>query len=229
MLAGIEERKPRLSGGNLGPRHRVEQEERREQAPARGEHARGLGQVVVGLVLEQVRVDGCGDHEVEAPVVVGKAVFAGGVRAARVIAAVVEIGDPEAEVRVRVPVAPPAPADRVGADVEAVVGAAPGIEVARERPGHPPDPATDVEHALVRLEARQVAEVVEELVAGLGEVAPPHELQAPGRHERVAARPQAIARVERAQSKRGQGALEHCPYPSPPWPITVSRSPTGRG
>ena len=78
-----------------------------------------------------------------------------GLRAVGVVAAVVQVGDLEAEVRVG-GVALAAPRDAVAVDVEAVVGA-PGREVSGQRPGHPADAAADVEHALVAAERGEVA------------------------------------------------------------------------
>ena len=132
-------------------------------------------------------------------VVVREAELVGALRAARVVAGVEEVGDLEAEVASGA-VAPRAPADAVAVDVEAVVGAG-GAQVARQRPRHPADAAADVEHVLVGLQAAELDEVRQELVAGRREVAVADEVQPPRRHEPVAPARDAVAQVERAEPR----------------------------
>src|SRR4051794_865844 len=184
-LVDVEERKARAAGLDQRAGRVVEQEERREQPAAGREHARALGQVLRRIGLEQVREDAGRDDEVEACVVVGEPVRIGALGAPRVVAGVEQVGDLEAEVRMA-PVAPPAPGDAVAVDVEPVVAAVRG-EVAGQRARHPADAAADVEHALAGLQAAELDEVRQELVAGRGEVAVADEVQPPRRREAVAA------------------------------------------
>src|SRR4051794_23356145 len=58
VLRRVEERERRAAGGDRGARLLVEDEERGEQAAAGLQEARGLGQVVRGLLLEEMREDG---------------------------------------------------------------------------------------------------------------------------------------------------------------------------
>ena len=155
------------------------------------------------LLLEQVREHAGHHHDVEGVVLVGEAVLARPMSARGVIARVEQVGAREAEaLAVVVQLAPP-DADRV--DVEAGVGAA-LIEEARERAGHAPDPAADVEHGVVGLEPGELHEVAEELVAGGREVAVADELQAARRDERIALEEVVHAELDRRQRT-------HAPYP----------------
>src|SRR5262249_12991995 len=78
----------------------------------------------------------------------------------------------------------PAPLDAEIDDVEPVVAAL-RAQVLRERNGHAADAAADVEDAVVGLQAADVDEVLQELVADLAETAAADEVQLVGRNHLV--------------------------------------------
>src|SRR4051812_16422172 len=186
----------------------IHHERRREHPPARGEHAAHLPEVVQRLVGRQVRQHRHEHADVEGVIVERERVLHRRGRPTGVVAGVAHVGVDEHEVR-EMAIAPPAPRDRVRADVE------PGVEavdrqVAGQGPGEPADPAADVEHAVVGLQAAAPDEVREELVANGAEVAlADRELQPPRRHEPPGAPGDPVASVERPQAQGGARSPRH--------------------
>jgi hypothetical protein len=70
-----------------------------------------------------------------------------------------------------------APLDALGHNVDSLVR--PGGQVARERHGHPADPAAEVQDAISGLESPEGSEVADEFLPGLSIVAGPDEDQSP--------------------------------------------------
>src|SRR5919107_290963 len=170
-----------------------------QHAPARGEHAADLPEVVQGLLLGEMRQHGDERGDVERVVVEREAVADRRLRAVGVEALVAHVGVDEAEVR-QVAVAARAPGDPVGARVEAEIGAVDAQEPG-ERPRQAPAPAADVQHPVLGTQSAQGHEMRQELVARAHEVAVGAEAQTPRRDQPAAAGRQALARVERAAAE----------------------------
>ena len=170
--------------------------------PPGPQDTRRLGEVAIGSVGQEMGEHRRRERDVEARVLVGEADIAGGEGPAGVVGRVAHVHVGEAEGRMTARVAAGAPGDRLRRRVEALVGAL-RAERPDQRPRHPPEPATDVEHAVAGPQPGRLDEQLGHRLAGRGEVAVAHEPpQPPRRHEPVTPPEHEVERVERAQAQR---------------------------
>ncbi len=165
-MAKIERRLPRL---NQRFRFLIQQKPRDQTPPGRLQNPSNLAKVIHYLVRQHVGEYRSYKHKVEASVGKRKYVLAAAVLPLWPILLVVDIRNLKPKVRIAWRDPFRAPLDSALDDVESFIVSL-RRKIAGKRNRHPADTTTDIEHAFVFVEAAEIAEISEKLLAAAAEV-----------------------------------------------------------